>query len=234
MKKLLLIPAFMAMFMTGSVAVPAAFAAQPAPPQENKMMLPPPKDGKRPPMPPRMRRPQLSNAEAAEKLQSAYGYRYSDMLRLLNIGHSYSDMNTACLYAYLSGEPVEKVLQLRQPATWGRVRAQLGLTPKLYAEKYMEYQASYLPADSLVDRETALKYLRQGYPLGDIQQAAKLARESGKLWHRYCQCALLAVTGSRLRKSSACSRNKNRTNLSPSEDADSVAVQVLPACIRAT
>ena len=107
MKKLLLIPAFMAMFFAGSVAVPAAFAAQPAPPQENKMMLPPPKDGKRPPMPPRMRRPQLSNAEAAEKLQSAYGYRYSDMLRLLNIGHSYGDMNTACLYAYLSGEPVE-------------------------------------------------------------------------------------------------------------------------------
>lgn len=102
------------------------------------------------------------------------------MLRLLNIGHSYGDMNTACLYAYLSGEPVEKVLQLRQPATWGRVRAQLGLTPKLYAEKYMEYQASYLPADSLIDRETALKYLRQGYPLGDIQQAAKLAKESGK------------------------------------------------------
>lgn len=180
MKKLLLIPAFMAMFFAGSVAVPAVFAAQPAPPQENKMMLPPPKDGKRPPMPPRMRRPQLSNAEAAEKLQSAYGYRYSDMLRLLNIGHSYGDMNTACLYAYLSGEPVEKVLQLRQPATWGRVRAQLGLTPKLYAEKYMEYQASYLPADSLVDRETALKYLRQGYPLGDIQQAAKLAKESGQ------------------------------------------------------
>ena len=51
MKKLLLIPAFMAMFFAGSVAVPAAFAAQPAPPQENKMMLPPPKDGKRPPMP---------------------------------------------------------------------------------------------------------------------------------------------------------------------------------------
>lgn len=32
MKKLLLIPAFMAMFFAGSVAVPAAFAAQPAPP----------------------------------------------------------------------------------------------------------------------------------------------------------------------------------------------------------
>lgn len=120
MKKLLLIPAFMTMFFAGSVAVPAAFAAQPAPPQESKMMLPPPKDGKRPPMPPRMRLPQLSNAEAAEKLQSAYGYRYSDMLRLLNIGYNYNDMNTACLYAYLSGEPVEKVLQLRQPATWGQ------------------------------------------------------------------------------------------------------------------
>lgn len=234
MKKLLLIPAFMTMFFVGTVAVSAAFAAQPAPPQKSKMMLLPPKDGKHPPMPPRMRRPQLSNAEAAEKLQSAYGYRYSDMLRLLNIGHSYGDMNTACLYAYLSGEPVEKVLQLRQPATWGRVRAQLGLTPKLYAEKYMEYQASYLPADSLVDRETALKYLRQGYPLGDIQQAASWPRRAAKLWHRYCLCALLPVIGSRLRKSWACSRNKNRTSLSPSEDAASVAAQALPACIHAT
>lgn len=68
------------------------------------------------------------------------------MLRLLNIGHSYGDMNTACLYAYLSGEPVEKVLQLRQPATWGRVRAQLGLTPKLYAENIWNIrQAICLP-----------------------------------------------------------------------------------------
>ena len=57
MKKLLLIPAFMTMFFVGTVAVSAAFAAQPAPPQKSKMMLLPPKDGKHPPMPPRMRRP---------------------------------------------------------------------------------------------------------------------------------------------------------------------------------
>ena len=115
------------------------------------------------------------------------------------------------------------------------MRAQLGLTPKLYAEKYMEYQASYLPADSLVDRETALKYLRQGYPLGDIQQAAKLAKESGKtlaqvLPMRTVTCDWQQVKG----KAGLASRNKNRTNLSPSEDAVSAAVQALPACIRAT
>ena len=135
------------------------------------------KDGKRPP---RMRRPQLSNAEAAAKLQEAYGYRYSEMLRLLNNGHSYGEMKTACLYAYLSGAHVEKVLQLRQPATWGRVRVQLGLTPKVYAERYMQYQASYLPADSSVDRTTALQYLQQGYPLSDILQAGRLAQRSGR------------------------------------------------------
>ena len=101
MKKLLLIPAFVGMLFVGNVTASTVFAAQPAPPQGSKMMLPPPKDGKRPPMPPRMRRPQLSNAEAAEKLQSAYGYRYSDMLRLLNIGHSYGDMNTpACMHIF--------------------------------------------------------------------------------------------------------------------------------------
>lgn len=188
MKKLLVIPSLCALLLSTGLANEPAFAAENAPAQEKQQLLPPPdgklppmlKDGKRPPLPPRMRRPQLSNAEAAAKLQEAYGYRYSEMLCLLNNGHSYGEMNTACLYAHLSGAPVEKVLQLRLPATWGRVRVQLGLTPKVYAERYMQYQASYLPADSSVDRATALKYMQQGYPLNDILQAGKLAKESGK------------------------------------------------------
>ena len=188
MKKFIVIPYLCALFLSACFAEQAAFAAENASAQEKQqVMLPsdgkmPPllKDGKRPPLPPRFRRPQLSNAEAAAKLQEAYGYRYSDMLRLLNNGHSYGEMNTACLYAYLSGAPVEKVLQLRLPATWGRVRVQLGLTPKVYAERYMQYQASYLPADSSLDRATTLKYLQQGYPLNDILQAGRLAKESGK------------------------------------------------------
>lgn len=188
MKKFLVIPSLCALLLSAGLAEQAAFAAENVPAQEKQQVMLPPdgkmppllKDGKRPPLPPRMRRPQLSNAEAAAKLQEAYGYRYSEMLRLLNNGHSYGEMNTACLYAYLSGAPVEKVLQLRQPATWGRVRVQLGLTPKAYAERYMQYQASYLPADSSVDRTTALQYLQQGYPLSDILQAGRLAQRSGR------------------------------------------------------
>ena len=188
MKKFLVIPSLCALLLSTGLAEQAAFAAENVPAQEKQQVMLPPdgkmppllKDGKRPPLPPRMRRPQLSNAEAAAKLQEAYGYRYSEMLRLLNNGHSYGEMNTACLYAYLSGAPVEKVLQLRQPATWGRVRVQLGLTPKVYAERFMQYQASYLPADSSVDRTTALQYLQQGYPLSDILQAGRLAQRSGK------------------------------------------------------
>lgn len=188
MKKFLVIPSLCALLLSAGLAEQAAFAAENVPAQEKQQVMLPPdgkmppllKDGKRPPLPPRMRRPQLSNAEAAAKLQEAYGYRYSEMLRLLNNGHSYGEMNTACLYAYLSGAPVEKVLQLRQPATWGRVRVQLGLTPKVYAERFMQYQASYLPADSSVDRTTALQYLQQGYPLSDILQAGRLAQRSGR------------------------------------------------------
>lgn len=188
MHKFLVIPSLCALLLSAGLAEQAAFAAENVPAQEKQQVMLPPdgkmppllKDGKRPPLPPRMRRPQLSNAEAAAKLQEAYGYRYSEMLRLLNNGHSYGEMSTACLYAYLSGAPVEKVLQLRQPATWGRVRVQLGLTPKVYAERYMQYQASYLPADSSVDRTTALQYLQQGFPLSDILQAGRLAQRSGR------------------------------------------------------
>ena len=187
MKKLLVIPSLCALLLSAGFAVQPAFAAENVPAQAKTQMLPPDgklppmlKDGKRPPLPPRFRGPQLSNAEAAAKLQNAYGYRYSEMLKLLRAGHSYSELNEACLYAYLSGAPVEKVLQLRQPATWGRVKMQLGLTPKVYTEKYIQYQASYLPADSSVDRQTALKYMKQGYPLSDILQAGKLAQKSSK------------------------------------------------------
>ena len=188
MHKFLVIPSLCALLLSTGLAEQAAFAAENVPAQEKQQVMLPPdgkmppllKDGKRPPLPPRMRRPQLSNAEAVAKLQETYGYRYSEMLRLLNNGHSYGEMNTACLYAYLSGAPVEKVLQLRQPATWGRVRVQLGLTPKVYAERYMQYQASYLPADSSVNRTTALQYLQQGYPLSDILQAGRLAQRSGR------------------------------------------------------
>lgn len=168
MKKFLVIPSLFALLLTAGFAKQSVFAAETAPAQQKQQFLPP-----------RLRRPQMSNPEVAEKLQAAYGYRYTEMLRLLNNGHSYGDLNTACLYAYLSGAPVEKVLQLSQPATWGRVRAQLGLTPKIYAEKYMEYQASCLPANSSVDRDVALKYLKQGYPLNDILKAGDLAKKSG-------------------------------------------------------
>ena len=187
MKKLLVIPSLCALLLSAGLSVQPALAAENLPAQAKVQMptpdgkLPPMlKDGKRPPLPPRFRGPQLSNAEAAAKLQNSYGYSYSSMLKLLRVGHSYGELNEACLYAYLSGAPVEKVLQLRQPATWGRVKMQLGLTPKVYTEKYMQYQASYLPADSSVDRATALKYLKQGYPLSDILQAGKLAQKSGK------------------------------------------------------
>lgn len=186
MKKLFVIPSLCALILTAGFSEQAVFAAETMPAQQSEKVLPPAgapfpaqlKDGKRPPLPPRFRRPQLSKAEAAGKLQAAYGYRYSELLLLLEAGHPYEELNQACLYAYLADAPIEKVLQLRQTATWGRVKAQLGLTPKIYADKYMQYQASYLPADSSVDNTTALKYLKQGYPLADILQAGKLAKQT--------------------------------------------------------
>ena len=98
----------------------------------------------------------------------------------------------------------------------------------------MEYQASYLPADSLVDRETALKYLRQGYPLGDIQQAAKLAKESGKTLAQVLPMRTVTCDWQQVKEKLGLQQEQNRTSLSPSEDAASVAAQALPACIHAT
>lgn len=176
-----------ALFFMGSACSTLALAAESEAMQQQAKQLPVSEISKKLPelaekkLPPMLsRRPQLSKTEAAAKLQANYGYRYSEMLHLLDIGHSYNELNQACLYAYLADVPVEKVLQLRQPTTWGRVRVQLGLTPKAYAEKYMQYQVNYLATDSNLDKETILKYLKQGYLLQDILHSAKLAEQTNK------------------------------------------------------
>lgn len=137
-------------------------------------------EGKRMPPPPRMRRPQMSRKEAAERLYKEYGADKAEISKLLEAGQNYNELNTAYLYAALAKTPVSRVLELREQATWGRVRVQLGMDAGTFAKRNLDYQLNKLPKDGVLSRATAQKYTQQGYPLADIKRAAVIAVNANK------------------------------------------------------
>lgn len=137
-------------------------------------------EGKRMPSPPRMRRPQMSREEAAERLYKEYGADKAEISKLLEAGQNYNELNTAYLYAALAKTPVSKVLELREQATWGRVRVQLGMDAGSFAKRNLDYQLNKLPKDGALSRTAAQKYTQQGYSLADIKRAAVIAVNANK------------------------------------------------------
>lgn len=132
------------------------------------------------PRPPRMRRPQISKAEAIAKLQKEYGYTYKELDKFFMEGVSFGELNTACRYARLAKADLNKVIKLRQNNTWGRVRTILGLDYGSYAERGWILAADKLAAEGKVNRTTALELLSQGYTFSDIQQAIRLSKLTTK------------------------------------------------------
>lgn len=137
-------------------------------------------EGKRMPPPPRMRRPQMSREEAVERLYKEYGADKAEISKLLEAGQNYNELNTAYLYAALAKTPVSRVLELREQATWGRVRVQLGMDAGSFAKRNLDYQLNKLPKDGALSRTAAQKYTQQGYSLADIKRAAVIAVNADK------------------------------------------------------
>ncbi len=131
-------------------------------------------------MPPRMRRPQLTNEDAAAKLQQQYGADKQEALQLLQNGHNFDELNYAYLYAALAKVDVSKVLVLHEKAPWGRVRVQLGLNADEFAKRNTQYQLAKLDFDGIVSKEMVQEYLQQGYPLNDIFKAMQIAKKINK------------------------------------------------------
>ncbi len=132
---------------------------------------------KRPPMPPR--RPQMTKEEAAAKLHEEFGAPRMEFISLLDKDYKYNDLRTAYLYAALANVPAQKVLDLHEKATWGRVRMQLGMPAGTFAERSQEYELSKWN-NSNISKSEAEKYMKQGYPLQDIKRAAAIAEATGK------------------------------------------------------
>lgn len=159
--------------LCGANALAAAPAGQPGAAVKQQ-------EGKRMPPPPRMRRPQMSREEIVARLGKEYGVSAEEVSRLLDAGNGYGELNTAYFYAALAGVPVDNVLALREQATWGRVRVQLGMNAGTFAKRSEGYYLAKLPKNGVLSRATAQKYTQQGYPLADIKRAAVIAVNADK------------------------------------------------------
>ena len=135
-------------------------------------------DGLKKMPPPPMRRPKMSKKEAAVKLQHEFGEVAQSAESYLAAGINYNELRTAYLYAGMSGKNVDDISDLRESATWGRVRYLLGITAGEYAEKSLGHELERLQENSVLTKAIAEKYVKLGYSLSDIKMAAKLAAKS--------------------------------------------------------
>lgn len=131
-------------------------------------------------MPPRMRRPEMTIDQALERLQKDYGYTEEELKPYVKSGRDFRRMSSSCHLARLSGEPLAKVVALSQKMTSGRVRYNLGLTPKVYFEKQTAWEAAKLAKELSLPEAELLKLLRSNYSAGEIKMAATLGAKANK------------------------------------------------------
>lgn len=123
------------------------------------------------------RRPRMTKEQIVEKISKDYGYSQEVLMPLANKYNPMS-LGTSCLYAKVSGEDLEKVLELSQKYTWTKIRKTLFKDAQDYADKMQAYQIeNFKPTDNLTKEEYA-KLLKKGYPTNDIMKASQIAAKA--------------------------------------------------------
>lgn len=152
---------------TGTVDVATAFANAPVSQGPAKVQTKLPPQG--------MRRPRMSNEKATAILNENYGFPKDELLKAMQKGHDYREMDRVCLYAYMTKKPWQEVLKMRDVYTWERLRFALGLKPQVFFDKQIEYDADRLYARCNIDRKITIKYMKMGFPMHHVNMAGLLA-----------------------------------------------------------
>lgn len=147
--------------------------AQNRPPQGNRLVCAQGQPG----MPMR----EVAPAEAAERIAAAFGVDQEAVQKAIEDGRDFRDIGRAAMLASVSGKSFDEVLSCKtDDVTWRGVEKQLGITREQVRAGYCAMEARHLAEQDVLDRETALKLIQDGYDTHDIRMAAALAKASGK------------------------------------------------------
>lgn len=129
----------------------------------------------------------LTEDELINILHNDYQFP-KEQLALLYKQLGFYETENVCLHAYMGRVPLAKVMQLREKYTWDKIKLLLGLTPKVYFSRCVDYQARRLAERMDIPKHVTKKYMYQGFAMHYINTAYLLSLESGYSIEEIMKC----------------------------------------------
>ena len=89
------------------------------------------------------------------------------------------ELENVCLYAYLGNVKLAKMMEMRNSYSWERIKHVLGLTPQIYFDRCVEYQARRLKERMQIPVEFTKRLMNEGYAMHYINSAWLLGQQCG-------------------------------------------------------
>lgn len=87
-------------------------------------------------------------------------------------------LEDVCLHAYMGEVSLAQVMQMREKLSWKRIKHQLGLTPSVYFERCVAYQARRLNERMGIPVRFTKQYMHAGFPMHYVNSAYLLAQKA--------------------------------------------------------
>ena len=85
-------------------------------------------------------------------------------------------ISAAC---YMSKKTLQEIIDLRDKYSWERMKYVLGLTPQVYFDRCVDYQARRLAERMDIPQKVTKKYMHMGYAMHHINSSYLLAQKAG-------------------------------------------------------
>lgn len=78
----------------------------------------------------------------------------------------------------MSKKTLQEIIDLRDKYSWERMKYVLGLTPQVYFDRCVDYQARRLAERMDIPQKVTKKYMHMGYAMHHINSSYLLAHEA--------------------------------------------------------
>lgn len=120
-------------------------------------------------------RTQLTMEEMEIILSQKYFLTPEEARAHLEAGVNFRDLERAALYSYVTGKTVDEILAVKKDETWQRTAYLIGAVGQRMYDRQLEWKAENLHRWWGIDRGTALRYLREGWPMHYVKIAWVIA-----------------------------------------------------------
>lgn len=119
----------------------------------------------------------MTKERALRILSRDYQFSEQELAPLFDI-LGFEGLEDVCLHAYMGRVSLQQIMKMREEFSWERIKHNLGLTPSVYFERCVEYQARRLSERMGIPISFTKKYMLAGFPMHYVNSAYLLARKA--------------------------------------------------------